>query len=167
VFRVRGGASAIRTFTLGISTKPRVEKIVVDVSTTRDALLGGEASSHHASPTWPIFLSFGLAAVGLAVGIVGLVEAQKEDSFLAGQCNTADSACHVDNPTTAANRHNDINWLVADRVIAGVGGGVFLCAAALGVYFLVRRGDDSSRAPAAIAVGPRLGLDSLGLQGRF
>jgi hypothetical protein len=156
VSRAGGGS----TWEKSIEVHADGDSVVVDVPADAGSKAAPATAESSASPApavsqgsarWPAYVAFGVAAVGLGVGVVYGVAALGEKSTLDGV-----AGCPSECPASQKSR---IDSLHAEELWSDVGLGVALVGAGVGTWLLLRGGgggggETAGHAPVAVDVGP-------------
>jgi hypothetical protein len=148
------------------SEKERHEALVFGAATVSAAASndssGPPTDVEGGSPKWPIYAAFGVGAVGLIVGTIGLVGMVNQNSTLSGECTLPNGGCDP-------KYQPQLDQLHQDQIVAGIGFGVAVVGAGIGTYLLLTASSPPAKAQASgqVRVSPRIGIGWLGVGGQF
>jgi hypothetical protein len=170
-FVLKAGTNPVVTKDLVIreSEKERHEALVFGAAAAVSAGASNDSSGPPTdvevggSPKWPIYTAFGVGAVGLIVGTIGLVGMVNQNSTLSGECTLPNGGCDP-------KYQPQLDQLHQDQIVAGIGFGVAVVGAGIGTYLLVTASSPPAKAPQAsgqVRISPRIGIGWLGVGGQF
>jgi hypothetical protein len=175
-FRVPGASSVSKGLVLQEGEKDRHERIVFAASSVaKDAPDVPAASPGQTRSSWPTYVTFGIGAAGLALGvtytIISISQKSTLDSEQAAAASCATTSCkNSPNAATIQAADDDASSKYnADFALTMVGYGVGLVGVGVGTYLLLTAGSTPSREEKSksVSVTPWIGLRAAGLVGRF
>lgn len=160
-FERPGVEPVTKEVSLSDGEKDRREAVMLGVPEPKAAPRRPSPEAAPSPPDYlPIYVAFGVAGVGLAVGIFGFVLGRGEDAGLEKRCTLPDGKCPAD-------ARDAVEALDRDNLIMGLGFGVAIVAAGVGTYFLLQEPPRKHKKPSIVSVAPRLGVGWVGVEGKL